>query len=211
LWNLLFLSAAGEKSLTVIVLRWGLILRAFRADNGDVETQTHISHDRRRAAGVTLVELTVLIVILGVVANIAIPLMGSVASSQLRSASELLAADLAYAQIESIAHSDDPRVLVLEADGSGYSIAAVSDTTAPVTNPVGGGDYKVTFGIGRAGRMVGVSINATDIGDDDELGFGQYGQLDQDLDATLTVQLNDRSVGLTIEADTGEVTVSEIQ
>jgi Tfp pilus assembly protein FimT len=189
----------------------GLITIVFRADHDSVETHLNRPKTWNREAGISLVELTVLIVILGVIANVAIPLMGSTGNTRLRSASDLLAADLAYAQVESIAHSDDPRVLVLESDGSGYSIATVSDTTTPIINPVGGHGYAVTFGMARAARMVGVSIAAMDIGDDNELGFGQYGQLDQDTDATLTLSLNAKSITITLAADTGELAVGDLE
>lgn len=182
------------------------------ADNGCVmiNANGHVV-GRMRMGGMTLVELSVVIVVLGVIASIGLPLIGSVATSQLRSAVELLEGDLAYAQIESIAHSDDLRVVVFDAAGLGYSIATTSDTTTPITNPVGGQPYRVTFGERRAARMGGVSVVATDVGDDDELGFGAYGQLDQTEDATITLSTASHSVVITVEADTGETTIGAMQ
>jgi len=161
----------------------------------------------RRSRGLTLVELMIVVTIIAIAAALAVPRLGGTQTTRLRAAAELLAADLAFAQIESIAHGDDPRMVVFDPDASEYHLAASSTPDTPLDNPVGGQPYRVAFGQGRAGELDGVSIQSLDVGGDDRLGFGLYGQLDQTEDASVTLALADQTVTLTIDAVNGRTTI----
>ena len=83
---------------------------------------------RARPAGFTLVEMMIVVLVLAIAAALAVPMMGNTAPNKLKGAASMLAADLAYAQVESIAHGDDTRLLVFDNPSDTYHIAAASDT-----------------------------------------------------------------------------------
>ena len=171
----------------------------------------HVSrpHPARRRA-FSLVEVLIVVMILGIVAALAAPMFGDVNTSKLRAAAQILAADLAFAQAESITHGQDTRVVVFDTTDHAYHLAANSDTATALTNPVGGGDYRVTFGSGSAHALDGVQITAVSVGGDDTLGFGMYGNLDQGADATVTLSIDGQSITVTLDADTGESSIGDL-
>ncbi len=167
----------------------------------------------RPADGFTMVELVIVILTLAIAAALAVPRLGNASSTQLRSAARLVAADLDAARIESLAHGDDPRVVVFDLDANRYHLAASSAPTVPFTNPMDKKPYAVTFGSGRAAALTAVTLSAVGLGDGDDrtLGFGVYGQLDQPTDATVTLAADGATVTLTVDATTGETTVGDIE
>lgn len=160
--------------------------------------------------GFTLVELLTVIVVLGIMVNIALPMFGSLDSNRLTSAAGLLEADLAACQVESMSHSEDLRVFVVAAAGAGYRIAPASDTDTPITNPATRTPYAVTFGQGPAKQMTGVTISTYSLGGDNQLKFGLYGQLDQAANATITLAKSGHSITLTIDPTTGQTTIGPL-
>ncbi|MCC6679762.1 MAG: prepilin-type N-terminal cleavage/methylation domain-containing protein [Phycisphaeraceae bacterium] len=162
----------------------------------------------RHQAAFTLVELLIVILILGIAAGLVVPQLGHTASTRLIEAARLLAADLGEAQIESMTHGQDLRLVVFDPDNNAYQIATASDPATPITNPIGDVPYRVTFGSDRAGALTGVTIDSLSVGGDDQLGFGIYGQLDQTPDATITLACQDKTITLTVQASTGEVTIN---
>ena len=152
----------------------------------------------------------IVLVILGIAAALAVPMFGQTDMTRLRCAAEVLVADLSFAQVESIAHSDNLRVVVFDQDDDGYRIATAADTDTPITNPVGNLPYTTTFGTGRAGEFNGVTIQGYSLDGDDQLQFGIYGQLDQTTDATVTLAAAGKSITITINATSGEATIGPI-
>ncbi len=169
-----------------------------------------------RRAGFTLVELLITVLIIGIAAGLAVPMLGSTSTTKLREAGKLLAADLAFAQNESITHGSDLRTVVFDTDTASYHIGTVSDPDTPITNPIGGEPFRVTFGEGRAKQLAGVSIVGLSMNGDtgataDRFVFGLYGQIDQASDATITLGADGMTITLTVEASTGETTLSNLQ
>ena len=151
------------------------------------------------------------VLILSIVASLAVPRLGDTATTKVRSAAQVLAADLAFAQIESIAHSDDLRLVVLDPTNHRYHIAKASATSTPLTNPITKQPYRVTFGQSDAASLSGVTISGSTVGGDNQLKFGAFGQIDQGTDATITLSCDGFTCTLTIHATTGAVTVGDIQ
>ena len=160
--------------------------------------------------GFTFIEVLIVVLILGIAAALVVPQMGQTAATKLIEAARLLAADLGEAQIESMAHGQDLRLVVFDPDHNAYQIAAASDPDTPITNPIGNLPYRVVFGSGRARPLDGVTLQSLSVGDDDQLGFGIYGQLDQATDATITLACEGKTITLTVQASTGEVTISGV-
>ena len=163
-----------------------------------------------RTSGFSLVELMIVVVVLAIVAAIAMPMLGDTSISKLREAAQLLAADVDYARVESIAHGDDPRLLVVDVNNNTYHIAARSDSSTPITNPVGKLPYQVTFGQGRANALTNVTIQSASLDGDDELEFGIYGQTDQATAATITLECEGSTLTISIDPTTGETAIGDI-
>jgi type II secretory pathway pseudopilin PulG len=161
--------------------------------------------------GVTLVELLVVILCLAAAAAILLPVAADGDATQIRSAAELLVADLEYAQSQSISHADDPRLVVFDTTGNRYHIAPRSAPLVPVMDPVHRSGYVTNYGTGRAFALPRVRLGSYILGGDDRLGFGGVGQLDQSSPASVTLTAGTRSLTITLDAVTGEATVGQMQ
>ena len=165
---------------------------------------------RRFTGAFSLIEVLMVVLIIAIMAAVAVPQLASDEGTRLRAAAQIVMADLAFAQVESISHSDDLRVVVFDTVNHGYSIATVSDTGTPVANPIGGQPYSVLFGTGSASGAKGVTIQSVTVGGDDILGFGAYGELDQTTAATIVLASGGLTVTITVDAVTGETTIGTI-
>lgn len=160
--------------------------------------------------GYTLIEVLTIITVLGIVLGLVAPMIGNLDNLRLREAARLLAADIAFAQVESIAHPDDPRVVVIErAGGSTYWITPASNTSkaGAITDELTGDPYVVRFGTGRGGAAGDVVFESYSLGGDNELGFDAFGVPDQSTSATITLTLNGRSIQIQVAPQTGDVTI----
>ncbi len=158
----------------------------------------------------TFIEVMIVLVLLTIAVVLTIPMFSQTDITKLRGAARLLQADLGFAQIESVSHGDDPRMMVFDTGNNRYHIAAASDPATPIINPTGGAPYVVQFGIGRAEGMDGVTISSLSVGGDDQLQFGIYGEPDQATPATITLSFSGMSVTITVDPDTGDTSVSGI-
>ncbi len=166
---------------------------------------------RRNPAGFTLIEMMIVVSIIAIAAALVVPMLGETSGSKLRGAAGMLVADVSFTQIETVAHGDDKRVLVFDNDDDTYYIAAESDTTTPITNPINGQAYLIDYGNGTAKSLEGVTIDSYSLDGDDELGFDVYGGLDQATDATITLGCDGASITITIDAETGEGMIGAIE
>ncbi|MCK4658115.1 MAG: prepilin-type N-terminal cleavage/methylation domain-containing protein [Phycisphaerae bacterium] len=155
----------------------------------------------------TLVELLIVIVLVAIAASLVVPMLAGTDDSRLRAASRLLIADLAFAQIESITHADDPRLVSFDQANNSYTIAASSAPTTPINNPALNQPYVTQFGSGRASEMTGVTIQSHSLGGDDQVVFGILGQLDQADAATVTLQAGNIILTVQIDPTTGEASI----
>jgi len=150
------------------------------------------------------------VIILAIAAALAVPMMSDTADTRLRGAASMLVADLAFAQVESVAHGDDPRLVVFDNPNDAYHIAATSDPATPITNPIANRPYLVTYGQGPAESLTNVTLESYTLNGDNQLGFGIYGGLDQPIDATITLGCEGLTVTLTADDNTGETTIGAI-
>lgn len=161
----------------------------------------------RRRQGFTLVELIMTVLVIAIAAAMVVPRMTDSAATRALAAARMLAADLEYAQVYSITHSDDVCVVVFDTTNHRYDLALASDTATPLTHPTSLQPYRITFGQGQAYALTGVQITAVSVGGDNQLKFGAYGQLDQAANATITVTCDGASAVVTVDAVTGETTI----
>ncbi len=151
-----------------------------------------------------------MVAIIAIAAALAAPRLGDTAPNQLRAAASMLVADVGFAQVESMAHGDDLRLLVFDNAADTYHIAAASDTATPITNPINQLPYLVDYASAASNSLQGVTIDSYALDSDDELGFNIYGGLDQTTDATITLGCDGNSVTVTVDAETGECVVGAI-
>ena len=167
-----------------------------------------ITQRKHGAAGLTLVELTMVMVVLVIAAALVAPLLGSAAPSQLRSAASMLVADLDVARAASITQGHDPCILVVDVDQNRYHLARASDPDTPIEHATDGSDHVVTFGQGRARTLANVTIDSITHAPAGHIAFGAFGQLPGDEDITITLAAAGRTVTITVDAETGDATIS---
>lgn len=160
--------------------------------------------------GFTLIEMLAVVVIVGIVSALVVPMLGDTNQSKLVAAANQIAADISYAQIESISHADDLRYVIFDITNNTYYLAATSDTTTPLTNPIGQVPYVVKFGTGSNRQLDGVFLTSVSLNGDDRIRFGMYGELDQATAATITIACNGKQMTLSIDPSTGDVSMSDI-
>ncbi|MEM0913085.1 MAG: prepilin-type N-terminal cleavage/methylation domain-containing protein [Planctomycetota bacterium] len=160
--------------------------------------------------GLTLVEMLIVVVIVGIAAALAVPMFSESSDIRLRSAASVLVADLDAARIDSIANADDPRVVVFDTAVGSYHVAAASAPATPLTNTAVGGNWQVVYGQGTAARLDGVGLQSVSLGGDSTLTFGAFGNLDESADATIELAAGTLRITVTVDAATGEATVGPI-
>lgn len=163
-----------------------------------------------------MLELMIVVAVLAIAGAIALPMFSSTDATRLAAAARVLAADIDAARAESIAHGEDLRHLVFDNDNLTWHIAPASDTATPISHPDTGRPYTRTLGTRDLKQLEGVTINSYALDtasetNDNKLGFGLYGQLDQSADATITLSAGAATLTLTINATSGEVTIGQVQ
>ncbi len=181
-----------------------------RIPNGFIRTWPSPPRSRRLGA-FTIIEILIVVVVVAIVASLVVPMVSGLGVTQLRSAAQMLVADLEFAQMESMAHGDDARVVVFNAATETYHIGTQSQPTIPITNPVGNQPYLVRYGQGRGYHLDQVTIDAFSLGGDNQVAFGLYGQLDQTTPATITLGAAGLTVVITLDPMTGEASVGAIE
>jgi prepilin-type N-terminal cleavage/methylation domain-containing protein len=165
--------------------------------------------------GVTMLEMMIVVAVLGIIGALVVPMFSATDATRLTSAANVLAADIDAARAESIAHAEDTRVIVFDADTVTWHIAATSDPSTPINNPDTGLPYSRSFGTSALQQLEGVTVRSYALDtasetNDNKLGFGIYGQTDQTTDATITLASGDLRLTITINASTGEVTIGQV-
>ena len=97
-----------------------LTYRTTRAHCTSVEEDTGYSL-RIISSGFTIVEIVIVVVIIGIIALVAVPMMSSAGSLQIRSAANMIAADLEYARSMSISRGQNYSV-VFDKNADSYEI-----------------------------------------------------------------------------------------
>lgn len=169
-----------------------------------------IQHSGPTARGFTLIEMLTVVVVIGIVSALMVPMLGDTGQSKLIAAANQVAADVAYAQIESISHADDLRFVIFDLDNNTYYIAPTSALDTPVINPIGNKPYLIKFGTGANRQLNGVTLSSVSLNGDDRLRFGVYGELDQAVAATVTLTCEGKQITVSVDPTCGDVGISAI-
>jgi prepilin-type N-terminal cleavage/methylation domain-containing protein len=170
-------------------------------------SQFAIRNSQLMRHAVTLVELLIVIVVIAIMFGLAVPTPAESRNLKVQQGARMLMADIEFAQNESIAHPDAPRVIKLNTSNNTYWIAAAATPDTAITDPISGGAYLVSFGTGRGAGLTSMTIQSYSLGGDAVLGFDAYGVPDQSTSATITLQCGGVTKTLQVAAGTGEVTI----
>ena len=102
--------------------------------------------------GVTLIELVMVIVLIGIIAAFVMPMLGNITTTEAGSFTDKLRADMRYAQ--DLAMTQSQRVQV-NFTANSYSITIAGN---PIVDPSNGRNYPVTLG---TGEYAGISLSNT--------------------------------------------------
>lgn len=162
-----------------------------------------------RQRGFTVVEIMIVVVIIVIAAMTVIPLVGSAAGMQIRSAANMIAADLEYAKSMAISRQKIYAV-VFDKSAESYQI---EDPNGIIDHPVKKGfQYVVNFGSDSRLNKVDiadVAFNATNAIKFDYLGSpydGGYSPLNS---GVVTLQANGTTITINVEPVTGFISIED--
>jgi len=163
---------------------------------------------RRFPTGFTLVELLIVVVIITIAALTAIPMMSSAASMQIRSAANMLTADLEYAKSMAISRGQYFSV-VFDKNTESYRIQDQSGTV--ISHPVKKGFlYEINFGNdGRLNKVdiVDADFDGTSVVKFDYLGSPYNGSNSPLNSGVISLQAGGTTTTVTVEAVTGFISI----
>ncbi len=158
--------------------------------------------------GFTIIELIVVMVILVIAALVAVPMFSSAADMQLRSAGNMIAADLEYAKNLAIARQQNHSV-VFDTTNNAYHVEVTGG--AIIAHPVNPGDLSVSFP--TTSSLSQVTIVSTDFTNDtitfNYLGspFSGSGTATPLNSGQINLQAGTFTMTVTVEPVTGYVTI----
>jgi prepilin-type N-terminal cleavage/methylation domain-containing protein len=158
----------------------------------------------------TLFEMVVVVLILGIVAAALVPPVGdNLYASRLRTAANILAADLDFCASECISQPSAPRAIVFNTAANSYTLIIFNSST-PIKYPADGSDFINDFASGRNAQLYGVRLQSITSGASSltSLSFDAYGRPLSSSDVAITLAFNGRTLTVRISATTGEVTIS---
>jgi prepilin-type N-terminal cleavage/methylation domain-containing protein len=184
-------------------------LRRFLAEK--IQEAENDLHTSRR--GFTLVEVIIVVVILSIAAMMAIPMMSSAGSVQIRSAADAISADLEYARSMAISRQ---RMYSVVFDTANESYQIQDDTGTVIKHPVKRGfDYIIDFKNDNRMKKVDIfSVNFDGTAVIKAIKFDYLGSPYNESNSPLgnsgiiTLQADGSIVTITVEPVTGFISVS---
>jgi len=165
------------------------------------------------SAGFTVVEILIVVVIIAIVAVMVVPMMTSAASVQIRSAANMIMADLEYAKSMAISRGQRFSV-VFDTTAESYQIFEdQSGTLVPIKHPVKKGFYyKINFS--TDGRLNKVDIVSVDFDATSEVKFNYLGSPYNGSGTPLnsgviSLQAGGTTATVTVEPVTGFISVAD--
>jgi len=163
-----------------------------------------------RDSGFTLIEILIVVAIIAIAAMVVVPMVGSAASMQIRSAANMIAADMEYAKSMAISRGQNFSVVFDKATES-YRIKDQSGST--IMNPVKKGfDYVVDFrNDGRLNKVdiVDVDFDSTNEVRFDYLGSPYNGSGNPLNSGIINLQAGGTSMTVTVEPVTGYISITD--
>ena len=177
-------------------------------------------HPARRAY--TLAELLIVVLIIGVIGLIAIPQTTGMRSPRLKTAANVLAADLEFCQSQCINDPGNPYVVSFDTVNNAYALTtppvAPAPTATPVNHPADGLPFRNDFATGRNAALAGVTLTSvTNVPNGPgnggaavpTLAFSSFGVPQTTLPQNLTITLtaDGSQMVVTVDYATGDVSI----
>ena len=160
-------------------------------------------------SGFTVIEILIVVVIIGIAAMMAIPMMTSAASMQIRSAANMIAADLEYAKSMAISRG---QIFSVVFDKAAESYRIENQDGNVIAHPVKKGfDYVVDFRDNRLDKVdiADVDFDATSKVKFDYLGSPYNGDNNPLNNGVITLQAGGTTTTITVEPVTGFISISD--
>ena len=156
------------------------------------------------SGGFTMIEIIIVVVIIAIAALAAVPMMSSAASLQIRSAANMIAADLEYAKSMAISRGQNYSV-VFDRDAESYQIVDPLDNV--IQHPVKKGfPYEVNFQ--NESRLNRVDITTADFGGTQKVTFDCLGSpVNMTAEGIITLQADGTTKRITVEPVTGFISI----
>ncbi|MHC4192712.1 MAG: GspH/FimT family pseudopilin [Planctomycetota bacterium] len=156
---------------------------------------------RTKNSGFTIVEILIVVVILAIAAMMAVPLASSAAGTQVRSAANMIAADLEYAKSMAISRGQNFSVAF---DGASDTYRIEDQNGDVIPHPVKKGfDYVIDFH--GDSRLDKVDISNVDFSSTNRVAFDCLGSPDNG--GVVTVQAGANTLTVAVEPVTGFITI----
>lgn len=156
---------------------------------------------RKMSGGFTIVEIVIVVVIIAIAALVAVPMMSSAGSLQIRSAANMVAADLEYAKSMAISKGQNYKV-VFDKDADSYKI--VDQNNNVIQHPVKKGfTYVVDFQ--KESRLDRVDITSAVFDTDQTVVFDCLGSPDSG--GSVVLQADGTTKTVTVEPVTGFISI----
>ena len=155
---------------------------------------------RSTDSGFSLIEILIVVVIIAIAAAMAIPMMSSAGSMQLRSAANMVASDLEYAKSMAISRQKMYAV-VFDKSTESYQI---EDPNGVVYHPVKKG-FKYIVNFSSDGRLSKVDITDVDFNSEEAVEFNYLGSPVNG--GVITLQADGTTVTIIVEAVTGFISI----
>ena len=156
----------------------------------------------------TLMELLTVVCILGIIAAALVPpIEGNVFSPRLRTAANVLAADIDFCASECIAQPSSPRAIIFSTNK--YSLIDFNAGNT-LKFPADGQDYVNDFANGRNAQLSGVTLQSITSGGTPvtSVTFDAYGRPLLPADLILTLAFKGSAMTVTVKYTTGDITIT---
>ena len=177
----------------------GLIYPPNKMCNSYIESESR--HDMRGShGGFTVIELLIVVVILAIIGLTALPMISSAGSVQIRSAANMISADLEYARSMALSRGQNFSVVF---DDSTESYRIEDQDTNVIQHPVKKGfDYVIDFqNDGRLSKVDITNVSFTD----SKVTFDCLGSPDNG--GTVILQADGNTKTITVEPVTGFISI----
>jgi len=181
----------------------GLTYQTARLRSPRVEEDTMCGL-RGISGGFTMVEIVIVVVIIAIAALAAVPMMSSAASLQIRSAANMIAADLEYARSMAISRGQNYSV-VFDKDTDSYKI--VDPLGATIQHPIKKGFFYVVD-FQNESRLNRVDITNVNFNGTQTITFDCLGSpVNLTLEGIITLQADGTTKRITVEPVTGFILI----